>query len=260
MASLKSDPATQFSNAAYILFYRRRSTTPLGGPRFKDLFTSIDESIDQADGCSVSSSRADSPSGEGQRLEDSSRGFSSAYQEVGVVHQAGNGGLQDIQRVTTRNMVRISQDQVDDDPILPDYDEARHPFPTMEIDDPALISTIPRWNDSNWSFGALPSNQSSNRADDDYSMTGNDAYSDRGHNLVLADGLFGRSNYSGQPGTPDDDNDSMHVGADADSDIEHLEDEGTDIKVIDSSHASRNWGGGHDDAERDEEDVHEIHA
>ena len=272
MASLKADPTTQFSSAAYILFYRRRSTKPLGGQRFREMFTSIDDATDQGDGGSVSSSRADSPSGEGQRLEDLSRGFSSAYQEVGVAHQAGNGGPEDIQRVTTRNMVRIGQNQVEDDPVLPTYDEPGHVFLTLETDDSTHISNAPLWNDPNWSFRDIRGDQSPNRAtaaddeydDDDCSMNGNDNYAHQYRPLQLGDvlghDLFPRGDDSIQPGTPDDDNDSMHVGAAEESDMELLEDSGTDVNVVESSRRSMDWRRGHgNDAERDEEDVHEIH-
>ncbi|KAI6785739.1 ubiquitin carboxyl-terminal hydrolase 4/11 [Emericellopsis cladophorae] len=37
-----SDPQTVVTNAAYLLFYRRRSSRPLGGPRFADIFDKFD--------------------------------------------------------------------------------------------------------------------------------------------------------------------------------------------------------------------------
>lgn len=37
-----SDPSAAISSAAYLLFYRRRSSEPLGGPRFKEIFEKFD--------------------------------------------------------------------------------------------------------------------------------------------------------------------------------------------------------------------------
>ena len=74
------------TSAAYLLFYRRKTDKPLGGPFFEQIMSSTDP--DQ------SHSRAPSPmAGEGKRLESSSRnGLSGASAGVGVGHQAGGGG------------------------------------------------------------------------------------------------------------------------------------------------------------------------
>ena len=76
---------------AYLLFYRRVSTVPLGGPFFEQLMSAAENDTPSA---SQPNSRAPSPSaGEGQRLDDSSRnGSSSALRGVGAAHQAGGGG------------------------------------------------------------------------------------------------------------------------------------------------------------------------
>ena len=95
--------------AAYLLFYRRRSETHLGGPFLQQLF----DKAAGADSGSQPTSRATSPSGEGKRLDDSSRnGLSSALHGVGAAHQAGGGGSMDGTIVSTRT-------GVDDD--LPAY-------------------------------------------------------------------------------------------------------------------------------------------
>ena len=76
--------------AAYLLFYRRRSETHLGGPYLKQLF----DKAAGADNESQPTSRATSPSGEGKRLGGSSRnGSSSALIAAGAAHRAGDGGL-----------------------------------------------------------------------------------------------------------------------------------------------------------------------
>ena len=216
MSSPKSDPASQFSNAAYILFYRRRSSKPLGGPRFEEMFA-VEEQFDQGEAGSSPSSRTGSPSGEGQRLEDSSRGFSSAYLGQEATHQAGNGGRPTTQLVTTMSMVGTSLDQEDDDSVLPSYDDSNNALPTMEVDDlPGHNGLIFEHTTPTWSFdnirasGQPPSNGGDEEEDDDDgSMHGNNSGSNRGGGRLLDDML----SYRGQPGTPDDDNDSMMVDA-----------------------------------------------
>ena len=83
-------PESVITSAAYLLFYRRKSETTLGGPFFEKI---CGVSPPQ----SQSNSRAPSPtSGEGKRLENSSRnGLSSAFPGAGAGHQVGGGGLGD---------------------------------------------------------------------------------------------------------------------------------------------------------------------
>ncbi|KAL9017113.1 MAG: hypothetical protein Q9185_005573 [Variospora sp. 1 TL-2023] len=87
--SRKQNPQAVVSSAAYLLFYRRRSEHPLGGPFFESIMSGTEDSA--AD--SQPTSRNASPTGEGKRLDDSSRiGLSSALHGVGAAHQAGGGG------------------------------------------------------------------------------------------------------------------------------------------------------------------------
>lgn len=86
------------TKAAYLLFYRRRQEAPLGGPN-------IEEILREADSDDIGGSRSGSPSGEGQRLGDSSHnGWSSA--SVGQAHRVGDGGSANQQK-----MREIHQDQ-----------------------------------------------------------------------------------------------------------------------------------------------------
>ncbi|KAH0544917.1 hypothetical protein FGG08_000997 [Glutinoglossum americanum] len=83
----RKTPESAVTAAAYLLFYRRRSNRPLGGPMFERIF-------DEQNGGTESglSSRAGSPAGDDQRLGDSSHnGSSSAYQGRGVSHQGVDG-------------------------------------------------------------------------------------------------------------------------------------------------------------------------
>ncbi|OKL63316.1 hypothetical protein UA08_01805 [Talaromyces atroroseus] len=85
------NPSKVISTAAYLLFYRRRSETPLGGKLLQEI-TEASTRADSED--NQDDSRTGSPSGEGRRLVDSSRnGSTSALAAVGAVHQAGDGGL-----------------------------------------------------------------------------------------------------------------------------------------------------------------------
>jgi ubiquitin carboxyl-terminal hydrolase 4/11/15 len=74
------------STGAYLLFYRRRSDGPLGGPRFESIVNRYNNP-----------SQDDEDSGEDQRLDaDSShRGSSSALTGAGAVHPVSGSGVQE---------------------------------------------------------------------------------------------------------------------------------------------------------------------
>ncbi|KAL2141134.1 hypothetical protein VTI28DRAFT_2759 [Corynascus sepedonium] len=83
--SKQNDTSRVVTSAAYLLFYRRRSDVPLGGPRFQEIFerfnnSSLDDDL--------------SESGEGQRLGQGSsqRGSPSALTGAGPVHLRENRG------------------------------------------------------------------------------------------------------------------------------------------------------------------------
>jgi ubiquitin carboxyl-terminal hydrolase 4/11 len=82
----QKDPARVVSQSAYLLFYRRRSDVPLGGPRFQQILQDFDNPPDAP---------ADelSESGEDQGLvaNSSLRGSSSALTGVGAAHHPPNG-------------------------------------------------------------------------------------------------------------------------------------------------------------------------
>lgn len=89
MVLRRPNPQVVVTAAAYLLFYRRRASHPLGGPFFEQLITSPSQPSSQ----SQPASRTTSPAGEGKRLDDSSRnGSSSAFRGVGAIHQLGDGG------------------------------------------------------------------------------------------------------------------------------------------------------------------------
>ncbi|KAH6668752.1 hypothetical protein B0J14DRAFT_566408 [Halenospora varia] len=82
------DPTTAVSRAAYLLFYRRRSNLPLGGPRFEQIFRNFDKEMDPQD------DDAEEDSGEEQGLVGNTylRGSSSALTGVGAAHHRPNLG------------------------------------------------------------------------------------------------------------------------------------------------------------------------
>lgn len=157
--SRRQDPQKVVTNAAYLLFYRRRSTHHLGGPNF-DWLTATESNMSE----SQPTSRAASQAGEGKRLDDSSRnGSSSALRGVGVAHQAGGGGS-----AAEGVMIAPMRTGVDDD--LPAYSENDPNTSTVDprglnmetdLDEDEAISMArgplnyvsPR---SEWSFDRLP--------------------------------------------------------------------------------------------------------
>ncbi|KAF3482666.1 ubiquitin carboxyl-terminal hydrolase 12 [Arthroderma uncinatum] len=96
--TMKRDPTSVVTSAAYLLFYRRRSTRPLGG----DFLAKLTEMAHDrnSDSESATESRSGSPpasgsgSGEGKRLGGLSRnGSSSALRGAAATRQSGDGGL-----------------------------------------------------------------------------------------------------------------------------------------------------------------------
>ena len=109
------------SSAAYLLFYRRRSDKPLGPPYLQKIVREAYEEISR----SPESSRAQSPLGEGRRLDDFSRNGSS-----GALAGAGAGaallprGAGSVGAMLAKNGDGIDLDnEVDADTALPPYED-----------------------------------------------------------------------------------------------------------------------------------------
>jgi ubiquitin carboxyl-terminal hydrolase 4/11/15 len=87
--SEQKDTSRIVSAGAYLLFYRRRSETALGGPRFKEIVNRYNNPPEPLED--------ENESGEDRRLvaDSSLRGSSSALTGVGVAHQAAgsSGGV-----------------------------------------------------------------------------------------------------------------------------------------------------------------------
>lgn len=102
-----SDPAAAITDAAYLLFYRRRSSSPLGGSRFAQIF-------DKYEG---SDAEEENESGEDQRLGGGSSlvGSSSAGTGAVAIHRQVDRGLG---RTT---VTELTDPDADDDDDLPTY-------------------------------------------------------------------------------------------------------------------------------------------
>ncbi|KXX75992.1 putative ubiquitin carboxyl-terminal hydrolase 12, partial [Madurella mycetomatis] len=87
----QSTTAKVVTSAAYLLFYRRRSEVPLGGPKFQEIFDRYSNQTDAGDEDMLDS-------GEGQRLGQGSshRGSPSALTGAGLILPQGSRGLASI--------------------------------------------------------------------------------------------------------------------------------------------------------------------
>ncbi|KAM0204587.1 hypothetical protein ACHAPA_001969 [Fusarium lateritium] len=105
-----SDPSSCITSAAYLLFYRRRSSTPLGGSRFRTISEKYKNSADNSED-------EDFEAGEGQRLGEGSSltGLSSAGTGAAATHRLTGRGSD---RVTVTSLAGP------DDEDLPPYDAA----------------------------------------------------------------------------------------------------------------------------------------
>jgi ubiquitin carboxyl-terminal hydrolase 4/11/15 len=86
--SKQKDPSKVISTGAYLLFYRRRSEIPLGGPRFQEIFDRYNAQHSLDDDSTLDS-------GEGRRLGQGSslRGSPSALIGADLTHPRGSLGL-----------------------------------------------------------------------------------------------------------------------------------------------------------------------
>ena len=176
----RRDPASVVTAAAYLLFYRRRSDHPLGGPLLEGIVEAAN--APPADSESRPASREPSPSaGEGPRLDGfSHNGSSSAFTVAGLTHHVGDGGSAITldkalnpgasQLGGNRGRPIVQIDDMDDE--LPGYQPANphgpqsiQPLQSMELDEDEGIDTsypmqgpVQPWNDNPmWSFENLES-------------------------------------------------------------------------------------------------------
>jgi ubiquitin carboxyl-terminal hydrolase 4/11/15 len=170
------------TSAAYLLFYRRRSEVPLGGPRFQEIFDRFNNQAGPDDTMSES--------GEGQRLGQGSsrRGSPSASTGAGPAlpresrgwdRRGGGGGDDETDMGAWSNQDTlhnsIEGDGEDEGIGLSEYDAAGLAGMTSVI------------GPSNWSFDNLNSKPGSEVADDDVDIASdvaqNDGSSVNGHDF-----------------------------------------------------------------------------
>ena len=130
--SARHDPSVVVTQAAYLLFYRRRSDHPLGGSVVSKMLES--SASPEADSEMTSGSRETSPpAGEGRRLGDSSHnGLSSAF-ATGQAHHVGDGGFQAMRSLQmnqealqkVENLPNYTQATMDSSEAVPPYSETR---------------------------------------------------------------------------------------------------------------------------------------
>ncbi|KAI8248309.1 putative zinc protease mug138 [Colletotrichum sp. SAR 10_98] len=104
----KTSPESVITKAAYLLFYRRRSDGPLGGPRFKEIFDKFDKGGEDDE-------EGDTSSGEDQRLAGGSSLTGSSRLGTGAeaTLPRGNRGL------ASSTMATVSRETEDE---LPPYE------------------------------------------------------------------------------------------------------------------------------------------
>lgn len=141
---------------AYLLFYRRRSEHPLGGPLLSDIVTSTHSQGAGSD--SISGSREPSPSAPGEDpLGGSSlNGSSSAFRsiEAGATRHMGGGGLAQHQGVPREVDMKGMTSHMEDDG-LPEYSEIV-PDEGIDMQDGDVQIYGPN-SDPTWSFSHLGS-------------------------------------------------------------------------------------------------------
>jgi ubiquitin carboxyl-terminal hydrolase 4/11/15 len=93
--SKQKDPSRVVSQSAYLLFYRRRSDVPLGGPRFQQILQDFDNPPD-----ALADDVSESGEDQGLVANSSLRGSSSALTGVGAAHHHPNGSADGAETMT----------------------------------------------------------------------------------------------------------------------------------------------------------------
>lgn len=147
------DPSRVVTQSAYLLFYRRRSSGPLGGPRFQEILTNFDNSLEPSEDELAGS-------GEGQSLDANSslRGSSGALTGVGVVRRQANHGLGRNTKPHAIEGLPAYQAHEDATPLLMRDDEMNDGLPLNSIEDEGIDVGM-NYNNIGLSAAALHSSQ-----------------------------------------------------------------------------------------------------
>jgi len=232
-----ANPSGVVTKAAYLLFYRRRSSKPLGPQYLSDLVANAWNAHESSDSSS-------SLSGEDQRPDDSSspNGSSTSSLEVGLPRRSGPiRRSQSPNSNVPRRDFGSSGGSLDERAImgrtaLPDYDEAIGMGGVDGEGDGVVVSR--EFEEPSWGFGSVPNGNGSDAdMEDDHSAAAMSDSSQQRRRQSLMD-----SPDSGNFGIDMDDD-----RADRYQDVEHVE------------HIGLKGGhGGMDDEEEEERPVHEI--
>ncbi|KAI9723333.1 MAG: hypothetical protein M1812_001216 [Candelaria pacifica] len=148
--SRKTNPENVVTTAAYLLFYRRRSQSALGGRFFAEVMKDAQHS---EPGPEILSREA-SPAGDGKRLDDSSRnGSSSALAGTEATHQAG-GGLTGGIRAKSDEPPSYSGQLPTDEQTLEGMDLDDEDPGSIPIYGPANAYSVPQWSFDTLAHGA----------------------------------------------------------------------------------------------------------
>lgn len=180
----QKDLSRMVTSSAYLLFYRRRSDVPLGGPRFQrinDLFNNDTPDEDMSD------------SGEGQRLDSGSslRGSSSALIGAEVTHPQGGRGSPS--GVLASEAGGLSADEGEQ---LPSYEQTVGAGPIVQswqsgenddgirgsIEDEGIGMSTNQWSQPDWNWNHIetgPKTTGSVASDEAEMNSSNGGFSDR---------------------------------------------------------------------------------
>ncbi|KAF3021131.1 CSN-associated deubiquitinating enzyme Ubp12 [Neopestalotiopsis sp. 37M] len=185
----RANPDKIVDVTAYLLFYRRRSDSPLGGPRFKEIIEAFDNSGSDDDAAD---------SGEGRRLDEGSSptGSSSAFQEQGLGatrqrKQGDHGGR-------TNGSAAFETKSDDGTMHLTDatFDDGNQPLrQSIEDDEGIGMTENPKHTSANayqqtWDFTLLTSNNLADGATGHASPVGSVAASDEAQHDSSGDSVF----------------------------------------------------------------------
>ncbi|KAF1995476.1 UCH-domain-containing protein [Amniculicola lignicola CBS 123094] len=157
--SAVNNPEKVITSAAYLLFYRRRTATPLGPRYLQEIVNKVMDPDSEGSTEDESVSRAASPAGNGSRLVDSSRnGSSSASLAVAAGAQRAGGSTSAGTLVRNAAAVEIVDEDEEMEGVeepLPGYDDEGYggaeddemPYPPVDINElyRPLYNNSPGW-------------------------------------------------------------------------------------------------------------------
>lgn len=181
----RANPDSVVTQAAYLLFYRRRSAGPLGPPELQKMVNDWrNPDYDAAEESEEEESRNLSPAGNGSRLGDSSRNGSSSAFGAGAgaaVLRGGGSGAAGSLAAKGAAAVSRDDDDMDDPPPMYDADEGFHDADDddmqtyMNPTDIASIYAPLSQQTPVWDFSGIGNRTTTSGTDDVFDETASDA-------------------------------------------------------------------------------------